>query len=66
MFIIAKFVIKVYDSFQISREHKGENGPQTLSGAQKVDVTHVMGDLFDKSVKKELETCKHFTHLSVQ
>ena len=43
------------------REHKRkEDGAQRVSGAQNVDVTQLMGDVDDNSLKEELETCKHF------
>ena len=43
------------------REHKRkEHGAQRGSGAQSVDVAQLMGDVYDNSLKEELETCKHF------
>ena len=43
------------------REHKRrEHGAQRGSGAQTVEVAHVMRDVDDKSLKEEMEKCKYF------
>ena len=50
-----------FHSFYKLREHRRkEHVAQRGSGAQNVDVAHVMGDAADNSLKKGLETCKHF------
>ena len=50
-----------FHGFYKMRKHKrNEHGAQRSSGAQIVDVAHVMGDVDDDSLKEELETCKHF------
>ena len=42
------------------REHKRkDHGAQSGSGAQKVDITQLMGGVDNNSPKEELETCKH-------
>ena len=51
---------KDFHSFYNLREHKRKHGAQRGSGAQNVDVTQLMGDVDDNSLKHELETCKHF------
>ena len=46
-------------SFYLLREHKSkEYGAQRSSSAQKFDMTQLMGDADDNSLKEELETCK--------
>ena len=43
------------------REHKGkDHGAQKGSGAQNADITQILGDVVDKSLKEKLETCNHF------
>ena len=52
---------KDFHSFYNLREDKRkEHGAQRGSGAQNVDVAHVIGDVVDNGLKEELETCKHF------
>ena len=51
---------KDFHSFFLLRENKLKgHGAQRSSGAQKVDVTQLMGDVDDNSLKEELESCKH-------
>ena len=50
-----------FRSFSFLREHKRtEHGTKTGSGAQIVDVTQLMGEVDDKNLKMEPQTCKHF------
>ena len=52
---------KDFHSFYILREHaRKELRAHRGSGAQKVDVPHVIGDVSDNSLKEDLETCRHF------
>ena len=50
-----------FHSFYNLREHRRKNHePQRGSRDQNVDVADVMWDVDDKSLKEEIETCKHF------
>ena len=52
---------KEFHSFYNLRDYKRkEHGAQRGSGAQYVDIAHVMRDVDDNSLKIELESCKHF------
>ena len=52
---------KGFHSFHLLREHgRMEHGAQRGSSAQNIDVTQLMGDVDDSSLKEELETCKPF------
>ena len=52
---------KNFHSFYNLPEHKrNEHGAQRSSGAQNLDVAHVMGDVDDNSLKEELETWNTF------
>ena len=52
---------KAIHSFYYFREHqRREHGAQRRSGAQNVDVTQLMRDVDDNSLKEELETSKRF------
>ena len=56
-----KMCDKGFHSFYWLREQKRKDqGAQRGSGAQNVDVTQLMGDADDNSLKWELGTCKHF------
>ena len=51
---------KDFHSFYLLREHqRKEHGAQRGSDAYNVDVTQLMADVDDNSLKQELETCQH-------
>ena len=61
-----KICDKDFHSFYLLREHKRkEHEAQRISSAEIVDVTQLMEDVDDNSLKEELEKCKHFSLDSV-
>ena len=56
-----KICVKDFHSFYSLGALKQKKwGAQRGSRVQNVDVTQLMGDVDDKSLKEELERCKHF------
>ena len=52
----SKICDKDFHNFYLMQEHGAQKG----SGARTVDVAHLLSDVDDKSLKEELEPCKHF------
>ena len=50
---------KDFHSFHLMREHKREeHGAERSSGAQNANVTQLLRDIDDHSLKEDLETCE--------
>ena len=61
LFTKANFVTKTCTCFTFLRDPNWEEcGVERAPGAQSVGVSLLMGDVDDKSLKEELETCKRF------
>ena len=51
----------IHSFYNLPKHKRKEHEAQRISGAQNVDVAHVMEDVFDYHLKEEMETCKHFS-----
>ena len=50
-----------FPSFYALRQHTNtKHGTQIVSGTKDVDVEHIVGDVEDHSLRKELRSCQHF------
>ena len=46
--------------YALRQQKNTQHGAQTGFGANKIDVEDIVGDVEDKSLREELESCKHF------